>query len=187
MQQNEVQRVERTDRPNALGQRSLAVPVERLEREAAAVDLATFAHELRELVVEVLVAREGIVAETREATLHAERDAWAVEKDRRLETLAKQAGRLQQVHEADGTLEGDSVKRDEGFFPRFGLHVLEHLLLVVDEEIALLVVRNIDCRHIGSPWGDRGPAARLERSRTGEAPRSGTRDRKRRASAGRPH
>jgi hypothetical protein len=79
---------------------------------------------------------KGLVAERREAALHAERDAGAVQQDGGLEALALQARGLQQVDEADRAFEGDGVEGDERFLARFGLNVFEDLLFVVDEVFA---------------------------------------------------
>ena len=48
---------------DALDQRALAVAIQGLQRKAAGVDLAAFSDELLDLLVEVLVAREGLVAQ----------------------------------------------------------------------------------------------------------------------------
>ena len=68
--------------------------VERLQGEAAGVDLAALVHELREPLVDEEMAGEGLVAELREAALDAERHAGAVEQDRGLVALPQQARRL---------------------------------------------------------------------------------------------
>ena len=83
---------------------------------------------MTDLVVEILVTRKRLVAELREAALHAERDAGAVKQDRGLEALAHQARGLQQVDEADRAFEGDGVERDQRLFAGLGFHVLENLL-----------------------------------------------------------
>ena len=62
VQQNEIEHVERADRPDAGDQRRLAVAVKHLQREPAAIDLAAFAHELGQLVAEVLRAGKRLVA-----------------------------------------------------------------------------------------------------------------------------
>src|SRR5262249_30656474 len=49
MQQDQVENVERIDRPYARDQRALAVPVQRLQGETAGVGLAAFLHELHQL------------------------------------------------------------------------------------------------------------------------------------------
>src|SRR5215471_18907387 len=95
VQENEVEDVERTDRPDAGKQRRLAVAVEHLQRETAAEDLPAFAHELGQLVAEVLRAREWLVAQLRKAALHAQRHAGPVQQHRGLEAFALQAQRLQ--------------------------------------------------------------------------------------------
>src|ERR1700712_2040598 len=132
VQEDAVEDVEGVDHADALDEGRLAMPVEGLGREPAGIDLAALGHELLQLVVEVQVPREGLIAETREAALDAEGDAGAVEQDGGVEALALQAGRLEEVHEADLALEGDGVEGDERLLARLGLHVLEDLLLVVD-------------------------------------------------------
>ena len=81
MEQDEIEHVERTDRPDARDQGRLAVAVERLQGKTAAIDLAAFAHEFGQLIVEVLMPGESLVADFRKAALHAERHAGPVEQD----------------------------------------------------------------------------------------------------------
>src|SRR6202048_3126503 len=148
VQENEIEYIERIDRPDSGNERRLAVTVERLQRKAACIDLAAFAHELGQLIVEVLVTRKGFVTKLWKAALNAERHAWPIEKDRGLEALGLQTQRLKHVHEADPAFEGDGVKGDEGFLTRLGLDVLEHLLFVVDQVVALLMRGRSDGRHV---------------------------------------
>src|SRR5882672_11204816 len=82
VQKNEIEHIERIDRPDSRNKRRLAVTVKRLQRKAARIDLAAFPHELGQLIVEVLVARKGFVAEFRKAALDAERHAGSIEEDR---------------------------------------------------------------------------------------------------------
>jgi hypothetical protein len=117
MQEHEVENVERVDRPDALDQRRFAVPIERLQREAAGIGLAALGDELGDLIVEVLSAWKGFVADLRKAALDAKGDAWPIKQNGGLEAFAEKAGRLKQVDEADRALEGDRVERDEGFSP----------------------------------------------------------------------
>src|SRR5271170_6844283 len=84
VQQDEIEHVERTDWPDARQQRSFAVTVKHLQREAAAIDLAAFGHELGQLVAEVLRTGKRFIAELRKAALDAERNAWSVKQDRGL-------------------------------------------------------------------------------------------------------
>src|ERR1700709_2819886 len=63
MQQLDIEHVERADRLDAFDQRRFTVPVQRLQCEAACIDLAAFFHELHQLLVEVEVAGEGFLAE----------------------------------------------------------------------------------------------------------------------------
>src|SRR6185503_5818329 len=106
MQQDHVQHVERIDRSNALDQRSLTVPVQRLQSETTSVDLATLAHEFDNLVVHGHVTRKCFAAELGKAALNAERHAGPVQEDGRFETFAQQARRLQQVDEPNRALKG---------------------------------------------------------------------------------
>ena len=55
--------------------------------------------------------------------------------------------RLKNVHEPDRALERDSVKGHQRLFTRFGLDVLEDLLVVINQIIALLVGRHGHGRH----------------------------------------
>jgi hypothetical protein len=144
--QHQVQHVQRVDgRTPSISER-FAVAVQRLQREAACVHLAAFGDELGDLVVEVQVAGEGLVAQRGKAALHAQRHAGAVQQDRGLEALALQPRGLQQVDEADRAFEGDGVEGDERLLAGFGLDVGEDLLFVVDEELAFLVQR------VGDSW-----------------------------------
>src|SRR6185369_15835072 len=109
MQQDDVEHVQWVDRANAFDQRTLAVPVQRLQREATSVDLSALAHELLDLSVEVLMPRKRLVAQLRKAALHAESDAGPIEQDRSFETFALQPNRLQHVHQANRALERHRV------------------------------------------------------------------------------
>src|SRR5262245_61727318 len=148
VQENEIEHIERIDRSYSGNKRRLAVTVKRLQRKAARIDLAAFAHELGELIVEVLVARKRFVAEFRKAALDAEGHAGSIEEDRGFEALALEAQRLKHVHEANRTFEGDGMKGNEGFLARLGLDVLKHLLFVVDQIVALLMSDRGDSRHV---------------------------------------
>src|SRR5277367_6681690 len=117
----------------------IAVAVERLEGEPASVDLAALAHGFGQLIVEVLMPGESLVAEARESALDPERDAGSVEQHRGVEALALQPGRLEEVDETDRALEGDGMESDERFLAGFGFDVLEHLLFVVDQIVARLM------------------------------------------------
>src|SRR5580658_10501603 len=90
MQENEIKHVERADRPDTGKQRRLAMAVQHLQRETAAIDLATLAHELGQLVAEVLRARKRFIAELGKAALDAERHAGTVEQNCGLEPFALQ-------------------------------------------------------------------------------------------------
>src|SRR5260370_35025310 len=148
VQENEIEHIDRIDRPYSGNKRRLAVTVKRLQRKAARIDLAAFAHELGQLIVEVLVTRKGFVAEFRKAALDAERHAGSIEEDRGRQALALEAQRLQHVHETNRALEGDGVKGNEGLLARLGFDVLEHLLFIVDQVVALLMSGCGDRRHV---------------------------------------
>src|SRR5260370_3914427 len=148
VQKNEIEHIERIDRPDSRNKRWLAVTVKRLQRKAARIDLAAFTHELGQLIVEVLVARKGFVAQFRKAALDAERHAGSIEEDRGREALALEAQRLKHVHETNRALEGDGVKGNEGLLARLGFDVLEHLLFIVDQVVALLMSGCGDGRHV---------------------------------------
>ncbi|MNM89712.1 hypothetical protein D3C81_1019460 [compost metagenome] len=91
--------------------------------------------------------RERFVAERGESALQPERDAGPIEQNRRLESLALQSRGLKHVDEANGSFERHRMERDERLLARLGLHVFEHLLLVVDQEVAFLVCGLVDCGH----------------------------------------
>src|SRR5688572_11139048 len=71
MQQNQIEHVERIDRPNSLDQTGLAVPVQGLQCEAARIGLASLHHELLQGIVHGEVTWERFVAELRKPALHA--------------------------------------------------------------------------------------------------------------------
>src|SRR5258706_1514710 len=148
VQENEIEHIERIDRPDSRNKRWLSVTVKRLQRQAARIDFAALAHELGQLIIEVLVARKGFVAEFRKAALDAERHAGSIEEDRGREALALEAQRLKHVYETDRAFEGDGMKGHEGLLARLGFDVLEHLLFIVDQVVALLMSGRGDGRHV---------------------------------------
>src|ERR1044072_5922467 len=90
--QRGVEHVERVDRLDARHEVRLGEAVERAGREATGVDLAALLHELRDLVVDRHVAREGLVADVREATsTRGHEDARPVQDEARVEALAQDA------------------------------------------------------------------------------------------------
>src|ERR1700684_457524 len=149
MQQHEIEHVERVDRPDPLDQRRFTVAVQRLQREPAGLGLAALGHELRYLIVEVLSALEGFIANLRKTALHAESDAWAIEQNGGFEAFAEKASRLKQIDEANRAFEGDGVECHKGFFAGLRLDVLENLFLIAEEGVAFLVGRMGDRWHRG--------------------------------------
>jgi putative flavoprotein involved in K+ transport len=149
MQQHDVEHIQRIDRRDARHQRAFPVAIERLQSEAAGIDLAALIHELLQTGVEVEMAVEGRVAELGKTALNAESDARTIEQDRGFKPFVDQTTRLQQIDQADGSFKGHGVKSNQRFFTRFGFDIGEHLLLVVDEEIARLIGRTADSRHEG--------------------------------------
>ena len=147
VEQEDVEHVERADGPDPWNERRLAVAVERLEREPARVDLAALGHEGADLLVDDEVPGERLGRELRKAPLDAEQHARPIQEDARLEPLPHQARGLQHVHEADRPLERHGMEGDERLLSGLGLHVFEYLLLVVDEEIAFLVLGQCDGGH----------------------------------------
>src|SRR5882757_11287092 len=107
VQEDDVEDVERADRDHPGDQRAFAMPVQRLEGEAAGIDLAAVGHDLLDAVVEVEVPGEGLVAELGKAALDAEGHARAVEQNRGLEPLLDEAGGLEEIDETDRAFEGD--------------------------------------------------------------------------------
>src|SRR5271170_4343621 len=101
MQEDQIEDVQGTDRTNAFDEGRLAVSVERLQREAACVDLASLGHELHHLAVHGQVSWKRFVPEFGKAALKAQRDAGTVKQHGRFEALTLQASGLQKVHEAD--------------------------------------------------------------------------------------
>ena len=93
------------------------------------------------------MAIEGCITKLRETALNAKRDTRAVKENRCFKSLVNQATCLEQVHKADGALEGHRVKSDQCFFARFGFDVGKDLLLVINQKIARLVCRTADSRH----------------------------------------
>src|SRR6266567_4164302 len=121
--------------------------VERLQCEPAGIDLAAFIHEFCELVVEVLRAREGFVADLRKAALDTERDTGTVKQNRSLKTLPLQPQRLENIDEADGAFERDGVEGDECLLTGLCFDVLENLLFIVDKKVTLLTRGHVHCWH----------------------------------------
>src|SRR4051812_12927369 len=101
VQQNNVEHIERVDRSDAFDQRALAMAIQRLKSEATCVHLAALAHELLDLTVEVLSTGERFVAQLREAALHPQGDAGAVEQDGGLKPFSLQTNGLQHVDQAN--------------------------------------------------------------------------------------
>jgi hypothetical protein len=151
MEQDQIEHVERAHRDDPGHQRRLAVAVEGLQREPAGVDFAALFHEAGDLIVEVEMPRERLVAKGRKTALNAERHAGAVQQNRGLEPFAQQAFRLQQIHQADRPLEGHGVKGDQRLLARLRLDVLEHFFFIVDEEVALFVGGVLNSRHACVP------------------------------------
>src|SRR5260370_3318921 len=118
VQENEIEHIEWTDRPDSGNKRRLAVTVKRLQRKAARIDLAAFTHELGQLIVEVLVARKGFVAEFRKAAQDAEGHAGSIEEDRSRDALQLEAQRLKHVHETNRALEDNVVTVNNVLLPR---------------------------------------------------------------------
>ena len=103
------------------------------------------------MIVEVLRAGEGLVADLGEAALDAEGDAGSIQEDGRFIAFARESDRLEDVHEANGALERDGVESDESLLAGFGFDILEDLFLVVYEEIAFLVCGRCYGCHVGPP------------------------------------
>ncbi|MNP75127.1 hypothetical protein D3C76_1721310 [compost metagenome] len=55
---------------------------------------------------------------------------------------------MQQVDQANGTLECDGMECQQCFFARLSFDVFEDLLFIVDQEIAVLVLGNVYVRHV---------------------------------------
>src|ERR1044072_3261857 len=80
--QRRVEAVERVEGLDARHEVRLGEAVQRARREATGIDLAALVHELRDLVVYLHVAREGRVADRREAaSARGHEDAGPVEDD----------------------------------------------------------------------------------------------------------
>src|SRR4051794_30600972 len=124
--------VERVRRDDALDEVLLAGTVQR-QAETAAVRLAALGDEGLELVVDVVLTREGRAARGGEAArCEAVQRAGAVEVDRGLEPLAQRAGGLEDGDEADRRLVRDAVDQREVGLAVLGLQVGEHLRPAVD-------------------------------------------------------
>jgi hypothetical protein len=78
---------------------------------------------------------------------NAERHAGPIEQDRGLEPFALEPQRLEDVDETDGAFEGHGMERHECLLARRGFDVLEDLLFVIDQIVALLVGRHGHGRH----------------------------------------
>jgi len=147
VKENEIEDIERMNRPDAWDERGFPVTVKRLKRKTAGVSFSALLHELHELVVEVLLARKCLVAELGKAALDSERNARAVKENAGFEAFTEKACSLKEVYEADRAFEGDGVKGDEGLLTRLSLDVREYLLFIVDEIVTFFVRGKIYCRH----------------------------------------
>ncbi|OAG75467.1 hypothetical protein Amal_03367 [Acetobacter malorum] len=58
---------------------------------------------------------------------------------------------MQQIYKTDRPFIGDGMKSDEGFFARVGFNVLENLVFIIDEAIAIFMRSVFDFRHGISP------------------------------------
>lgn len=117
VQENNVEYIERADWNHPRHERTLAVPVERLQRETAGVDLAAIGDDLLDAIVEVEVAGKYFVAQFWKSALDTKRDPGPVEQHGRFEAFLYQPRSLKQIKQADRALEGDGVKRYQGFLP----------------------------------------------------------------------
>src|ERR1700722_5716197 len=170
VEEHDVEHVEGVDRPDTRQERRLTVAVERLEREAARIDLSAFGHERPYLLIDHQMTGECLRSNLGKPPLDAEKHARPIEEDARIEALAHQARGLKHVDQADRPFEGHRVEGHERLFARLGFDVFEDLFLVVDEEISLFVRRCRDSRHgwllsraFALHYARPGPAEALER------------------------
>src|SRR5580658_283021 len=147
VKEDDVEDVERAYRAYAGNQRGFAVAIERLEGEAARVDLAPLGHEGTHLLIDDQMTWKRFGAELRKAPLDAEEHPRTIEEHARFESLSHEAYGLEHVDQADRAFEGDRVKSDERLLAGLGFDIFEDLLFVVDEEVAFLVSGQIDGRH----------------------------------------
>ena len=108
-------------------------------------------HELLQPCIEVQVTIKSRIAELGKSTHHTEGDAGAIQQDRGFKPFVDQTTGLQQIDQANGTFEGDCVKRDQGFFTRISLHIGKYFLLIVNKIISRLVGGTVDDRHVKKP------------------------------------
>src|SRR5580692_3977435 len=139
VKEDDVEDVERAYRAYTGNQRGFAMAVERLEGETARVDLAPFGHERTHFLIDDQMTGKRFGAKLRKAPLDAEEHPWTIEEHARFESLSHEAYGLEHIDQADRAFESDCVKRDERFLARLGFDILEDLVFVVDEEVAILV------------------------------------------------
>ena len=137
---------------DALDEVVLAEAVQRPHGEPAGVDLGPLLQEGLELVVDGEMAGEGLLADRRIAAgARRQQHPGAVQHDRHVEALAHEAGRGQEVDQRNGSLVGHRVDEDERLLALLGLDVGEHLLLDVEEDLAVGGQRVVDgLRHVHS-------------------------------------
>src|SRR3954449_10815851 len=156
--QRRVEHVERVERLDAVEQEVLREAVERAAREAAGVDRTALLDERPELLVDRHVARERLVADLREAAgAGGHEDAGPVEDEVRLEPLAHQARRGEQVDETDRSLVGDRVHERVGGLALLGLDVGKELLLRVEQLGTRRCVGEVGLGHNALPSGGSDP------------------------------
>src|SRR5258708_4657900 len=105
-------------------------------------------HGRADLLVCRLVSRERFGAELGVAALDAQKNTRPVQEDARFESFSHEPRGLQHVDEANRALEGHGMEGDERLLSRCRFDVLENLLFVVDEVVALFVLRSVDRWHV---------------------------------------
>ena len=94
------------------------------------------------------MAIEGSITKLRETSHHTECDARSVEQNRGFEAFVDQTTGLQQVHQTNGSFEGNGVECDQSLLTGFSLDVRKNFFLVINEEVSRLIGGTVDCRHV---------------------------------------
>ena len=159
---------------HALHHVDLPHAVERGGGEPARVDVAALVHERLQLLVVAEGAGERLVTDLGVAARgRGHQRARAVEHQVGVEALPVDPGRGQHVHQTHGPLEGHGVHEDVGVLSWLRLDVLEDLVLVVDDRVALLDALTHDLCHCRTPSLVGLMCSGVEMARLSRAPAGG--------------
>ena len=70
------------------------------------------------------------------------------QQNRGFKAFVDQSAGLQQVHQTDGSFEGNGMECHQGLLTWLSLYVWKNFFLVVNEKITRLIGGAVDCRHV---------------------------------------